>query len=288
MLEAVVKEKAETEIFKLKGKNLLRIVPFVALLLVYLPALYDLLIDWCTDPNYSHGFLVPVVSGVLLWKKRDKLASVPRGLDKRGLTLVLVGLGLFIIANGAAEYFSLRFSFVLVLFGLTWYLFGREVIKLSWFEFFFLIFMIPIPYVIYYALTFPMQTFATKITVGLLNLIGTGAIRQGNIIHISGHSLEVAEACSGIRSLVSLLALGAFYARVTQKRFGGQLTLFLSTIPIAVISNIFRVFLTSLLVYTVTDKVTGEPLHSILGLSIFVVAFVLLLVVGLILRKLFK
>ncbi len=266
----------------------LAVIPFAALVLIYLPVLYDLLVDWYTDANYSHGFLVPIVSGVLLWKKRRWLLSVSRIRDSRGLILIIVGLGLFVIANGAAEYFTLRFSFVLTLFGLICYLFGKEVIKLTWFELFFLVFMIPIPYVIYYAVAFPMQALATKITVSALNVIGMGAIRQGNIIHISGHSLEVAEACSGIRSLVSLLALGAIYAHVTQKQFSAKLILFVSTIPITVVGNVFRVLVTSLLVYMVTEKVTEEPLHSLMGISVFVVAFILLFVLGLILRRIFK
>lgn len=288
MLETAVKTETEIEAPQPKARNLLTVIPFAALLVIYLPALYDLVVDWYTDANYSHGFLVPVISGVLLWKKREKLAAARRALDRRGLIVIVAGLGLFIIANGAAEYCSLRLSFVLTLFGLTYYLFGREVMKLCWFEIFFLVFMIPIPYVIYYGLTFPMQTLAAKITAGALHFIGMGTIRQGNIIHISGHSLEVAEACSGIRSLVSLLALGAIYAHVTQRRFTAQLVLFLSTVPIAVISNVFRVFVTSLLVYTVTDRITEEPLHSIMGLSVFVAAFVMLFTFGLVLRKVFK
>ena len=264
------------------------ILAYAALMLIYLPTLYDLMGDWYRDDNYSHGFLVPLVSAVVLWKKRNKLLAVPHKLDHKGLLVLIVGLGLFVLANGAAEYFTLRFSLVLTLFGLTYFLFGKEVIKLSWFAFFFLVFMIPIPYVLYYAATFPMQTLATKITVEILDTLGMGVDRQGNIIHISGHSLEVAEACSGIRSLVTLLALGAVYAYTTQKRFGAQLLLFLSSIPIAVIGNVFRVLITALIVYTITDQVTEEPLHSIMGMSVFVVAFVLLFIVGIILRKLFR
>jgi exosortase len=268
--------------------NVLAVIPYVVLLLVYLPALYDLVIEWYEDDNYSHGFLVPLVSLVLVWKKRRQLLSAVRQVDRKGLLVVLAGLGLFVVANGAAEYFTLRFSLVVTLFGLTYFLFGKEVVKLTWFSFFFLVFMIPIPYVLYYSATFPMQTLATKITVGVLDALGMGVIRQGNVIHISGYSLEVAEACSGIRSLVSLLALGALYAYLTQKRFSAQLILFLSSIPTAVIGNVFRVFLTALIIYTLTDRVTEEPWHSLMGMSVFVVAFVLLFLVGALLRRVFK
>lgn len=262
--------------------------PFALLLIIYLPALIDLVGDWWRDSNYSHGFLIPVVSGYLLWKKRDELRAAASQTDYRGLVLVALGMLMFVFANGGAEYFTLRVSFVVSLFGLIWFLFGRIVIGKSWFELAFLIFMIPIPYVIYFAATFPMQLLASKITASILNLIGMGAIRQGNIIHIQGYSLEVAEACSGMRSVMALLALGALYAYTTQRRFSGKLILFLSTIPIAVVANVIRVFVTSLLAYTVTEKVTHEPLHSIMGLSVFVIAFILMFLVGQLLKRVLR
>lgn len=262
--------------------------PFALLLIIYLPALIDLVGDWWRDSNYSHGFLIPVVSGYLLWKKRDELRAAASQVDYRGLVLVALGMLMFVFANGGAEYFTLRVSFVVSLFGLIWFLFGRIVIGKSWFELAFLIFMIPIPYVIYFAATFPMQLLASKITASILNLIGMGAIRQGNIIHIQGYSLEVAEACSGMRSVMALLALGALYAYTTQRRFSGKLILFLSTIPIAVVANVIRVFVTSLLAYTVTEKVTHEPLHSIMGLSVFVIAFILMFLVGQLLKRVLR
>lgn len=262
--------------------------PLGVLLLVYLPALYDLILDWANDPNYSHGFLVPLISGWLIWKERENLKKIRLRTDRFGLVLLALGMVLFVLGNGAAEYFSLRFSFVLSLTGLLWYLMGREMIREIWFALFFLLFMIPIPYVIYYATTFPMQLLASKITATIMNLIGMGVVRQGNILHIQGYSLEVAEACSGIRSLISLLALGALYAHMTQNRFSGKLLLFLSTIPIAVIGNVVRVMVTSLIAYTITTEVTVEPLHSGLGAIVFVVAFVLLFIFGAILKRLIK
>ncbi len=271
------------------GRNyVLLAAPFVVLLVVYLPALIDLVENWWHDDNYSHGFLVPLVSAGLVWSKREQLARIPHRIDRLGLLVVLAGAVLFVLANGMAEYFTLRFSFVLTLFGMTWYLFGRQFVRTIWFAFFFLLFMIPIPYVIYYAIAFPMQTLATKITVWGLNVIGMAAVRQGNIIHITGHSLEVAEACSGIRSLVSLVALGALYAYVTQKRFIGQVIVFVSTVPVAIVGNVVRVFVTSVLVATGTEAVTQEPLHSIMGLLVFVVAFILLSIISIIVRKVFK
>lgn len=264
-------------------------LPFVALIVVYLPALYELVSTWSQDANYSHGFLVPLVSLWLVWQKRQQLNATTLTTENGGLALIICSMLLFVIGNGGAEYFTVRISFVLTLFGLVWYLFGREIVKQVWFELCFLFFMVPIPYVIYYALTFPMQLLASKITAGVLSAIGMQVVRQGNILNLAdGVSLEVAEACSGMRSLMSLLALGALFAYMTQKRLTGKILLFLSTIPIAVIANVFRVFVTALLATTVTPDVTAEPLHSIMGLSVFVVSFILLLIFGSILKAVFK
>ena len=263
-------------------------VPFGILVAVYLPVLYDLSLDWYRDANYSHGFLVPLVSGYLLWKDRARLAGLPRIQSTWGLPIIILGMALLVLGTCATEYFTVRLSFVITLFGLVYYLYGRDLAKQSWFAFFFLLFMIPIPYIIYYAATFPMQTLATKITVATLNIIGAEAVRQGNIIHLQGHSLEVAEACSGIRSLVSLLALGALFAYLTQKRFAAQLVLLVSTIPIAVIANVARVLLTALLVSTIDVEVTSEPWHSVMAMSVFVFSFICLSTLGLLLKRIFQ
>ena len=263
-------------------------IPLGLILLIYLPALIDLVQDWVDDSNYSHGFLIPLVSGWLIWKKREEFAKIKYQIDATGLILLIAGMIFFVMGNGAAEYFSLRLSFIMTLAGVIWYFLGREVIRLIWFELFFLLFMIPIPYVLYYSATFPMQLLASKITAGIMNVIGMGVVRQGNILHIQDYSLEVAEACSGVRSLLSLLALGALYAHMTQKKFSGKMLLFLSTIPIAVIGNVIRVLITSLIAYLITTDITSEPMHSLLGMIVFVIAFILLFILSAILKQVIK
>ncbi len=258
---------------------------FGLLVLVYAPVLVDLVSDWWNDPNYSHGFLVPVVSGYLLWKKRDKLAGSAGESSKFGLPLLALALALFVVGSAGAEYFTVRVSFIVALAGLTLYHFGAAFLRQVWFELGFLLFMIPLPYVIYYSVTFPMQLFATKVSIKALALIGVPAVQQGNIIHLSGISLEVAEACSGIRSMLSLLALGALFSYFSQRGPIKRSALFLSTIPIAVITNSARVFITAVLAFTIDAQVTEEPLHGLMGLSVFVMAFALLLIFNALLSK---
>lgn len=259
-----------------------------AFLLVYLPIIYELITNWYDDPNYSHGFLIPVISAYLIWRKRQELIDIPKSVTGSGLILVIAGVLLYILGNAASEYFTVRFSMIVVLFGLVLYYLGAEVMRCVWFEILFLLFMIPVPYVIYFSATFPMQLLASKVTVFLLDGLGMPVIRQGNIIHLANQSMEVAEACSGMRSLVSLLALGAIYSYLTQKHLAGKILLFLSTIPVAVIGNIFRVFLTSIIVYTFDSSATTEPLHSLMGASVFVMAFILLFILGAITERIFK
>jgi exosortase len=260
----------------------------IVLILAYLPALYDMVLTWATDANYSHGFLLPIISGYLIWKKRHELATVEKSVNGSGIVLIIAGMILFILGNAGSEYFTVRFSLVLTLFGLVLYHFGGNIIKRTWFEIVFLLFMIPIPYVLYFSATFPMQLLASKVSVSLLSLLGVPVIRQGNIIHLAGQSLEVAEACSGLRSLISLLALGAIYAYLTQKRFSGKVILFLSTILIAVIGNTFRVFISAIIVYLFKIDINLEPVHTIMGLTVFVVAFIILFIFGAVVRKVLR
>jgi len=258
------------------------------LILVYLPTLIDLVTDWASDGNYSHGFLVPIISGYLIWRKRKELAELEKSTSRLGLAIVVIGMILFVLGNGASEYFTVRFSLVVTIFGLVLYLYGKRIIHNTWFEILFLFFMIPIPYVIYFSATFPMQLLASKVTVSALNFIGMSVVRQGNIIHLPNQSLEVAEACSGMRSLISLLALGAIYAYLSQKKLSAKIVLFLSTIPIAVLGNIFRVFLTAIIVYTSETNVTEGAAHFLMGASVFVVAFILLFIFGAILKRIIR
>ncbi len=257
----------------------------VVLFIAYLPVLIELVQRWYHDDNYSHGFLVPLVSAYLLWRKRDELAQAPRSTNWWGAVAVFVGMALFLIGNAGSEYFTVRLSLVVTIFGLVWLNFGNQIVRRTWFEMFLLLFMIPIPAVVYFSATFPMQLFASKVTVFLLDGLGMPVFRQGNIIHLPDQSLEVAEACSGLRSLISLLAMGAIYGYVTQPKFWAQALLFASTVPIAVACNVIRVFITTILTYAFGIDTTQEPTHSIMGASVFVAAFIMLLIFGAILRR---
>jgi exosortase len=256
-----------------------------AFLILYLPILIDLVSDWYHDPNYSHGFLIIPVSAWLIWKKRAVLKTIPLETGKWGLPVTIASLILFIVGTAGAEFFTTRVSMVGLLFGITLYMAGPRFLREIWFAFFFLLFMIPVPYIIYYSLTFPLQLLGSKIAAGVLGIIGIPHLRQGNIIHLpDNYSLEVAEACSGLRSLVTLLALGALLSYLTLKTKWKAMTLFLATVPIAIAANIFRITVTAIGAYGISRKIAEEFLHELSGTIVFMFSLTCLLILSSVLR----
>ncbi|MCP4634214.1 MAG: exosortase/archaeosortase family protein [candidate division Zixibacteria bacterium] len=255
---------------------------FILLILVYLPVFIPLVRDWYHDPNYSHGFLIIPVALYLIWNKRAQLISEP-GQSSRlwGWLFVIGGFLLLIIGTAGAELFSIRLSFVVTVWGAILLFWGYGKGKLVLFPIAFLLFMIPIPYTIYYSMTLPMQLFATKISMIIIKAIGIPALSDGNIIILPGnYRLEVAEACSGLRSLVSLLALGAIYAHMTLKKNSNRWLLFLLTIPIAIVANIFRVSTTAIGAYGISRKIAEDFLHELSGIMVFVISTISLIILG--------
>ncbi len=259
--------------------------PYMALaviLLFNLGTMADLISDWIRDDNYSHGFFIIPIAVWLFWRRRDEFVF-PAEMSRAGLVLFLLGCAGTILGVAASEYFTTRFSLVMIVSGLALYYMGWENFRKVWFAFFFLLFMIPIPAIVYYAATMPMQLMASKVTVGLLHLIGVPAVRNGNIIHLPEYSLEVVEACSGLRSLVTLLSLGALYAYFRMPGRVLPVLLFACTVPIAIATNIIRIFVTALGAYAISPQMAEDFLHELSGLIVFVSAMILMLILGAIL-----
>ncbi len=261
------------------------IILALLVLVVYAPVLYGLVVDWYDDSNYSHGFLIIPISLWLLWRQRKELAETPMETSRLGLVGVIAALGIFLVGTAGAEYFTVRFSFVMIVASLVLHFCGWPFFRKAWFAIAFLLFMIPIPYVIYFSMTFPMQLFASKIASFLLGLTGLPLIRSGNILYLPGGlALEVAEACSGLRSIVSLLALGALYAYLTQRNRVKAAILFASTVPIAVLGNVMRICFTAVGTYAISEKFVEGTLHELAGTLVFVFSMIMLLIVGSILK----
>jgi len=247
----------------------------VALLLAYIPVLVELVADWLRDANYHHGFLIPLVAAYLAWRERDALRRAPRSPAMLGIVGLLLAGALLILGSAGAEVFTQRVSLVVLLASLTWYLMGREHLRRLAFPIGFLLLAIPLPYVIYYALTTPMQTLAARAAVVGLKVIGVPVLLRGNIIHLPQISLEVAEACSGIRSLYAFLAVGALVAHATPIPLPARLLVFFSAIPLSVAGNALRVWGSGLGAYLVGPQATRGAIHELFGIIVFVVSLAL-------------
>jgi exosortase len=253
------------------GQHRLIYILLGILLLGNLAIFSGLIDDWLHDGNYSHGFLVIPISAFLIYRRRDQLVF-PAKPSRAGLMMLILGCVGLIFGTAASEFFTTRFSLVLTITGLAWYYLGSLNFKKVWFAFFFLLFMIPIPAIIYYGATLPMQLFASKATNVILHFVGVPSNRAGNIILLPAYKLEVTEACSGLRSLATLLALGALFGNLTLPGRIRPILLFLAAVPIAIVVNIFRLVTTGVGAYAISPKVAESFLHELSGILVFVIA----------------
>ncbi len=255
------------------------------IVLMYLPILIGLVEDWYIDDNYSHGFLIIPISAWIIWRKREDLRKIPIVTCKWGIPVIIGSLILFVVGTAGAEFFTTRVSMLGLLVGITLFLAGYRFVREIWFAFFFLIFMIPVPYIIYYTATFPLQLLGSKVAAGVLSVIGIPYFRQGNIIHLpDNYSLEVAEACSGLRSLVTLIALGALLAYLTQNVKWKALLLFVAAVPIAIAANIFRICVTAVGAYGISREIAEDFIHELSGTIVFLFSLVCLLILSSLLK----
>jgi exosortase len=250
---------------------------FGALLLVcYAPMLWQLVRIWATDDNMGHGFFVPVVAGYVVWQRRSQLLAEPRKSSAWGLLIIAWGAIQSVVATLGAELFTQRLAFVISLAGIVVYLGGKRWFKLMAFPLTMLLFMIPIPAIIYAQLTLRLQVLATVLAEWMLGAVGIPVIRTGNLLELPSQVLNIAEACSGIRSLLSLSFLSLVYAYFRDNRTWVRWLLFLATIPIAIGANAIRVALTGVL-SEVNTKLAEGAYHEGEGYIVFVIALVALI-----------
>ncbi len=272
------------------GKALkVRLTILTALLAVvvflYDSVLVEMAAQWWDDPDYSHGMLVPLVSLYYIWEKKEQLTRLSILSDYRGLLLLLAGLGLLTLGNAGSEYFLMRFSIIITIAGLIVTLFGVQVLLTLSFPIGFLVFMIPLPAIIFNAVAFPLQLFAAQTAAFCLKAVQIPVLREGNLIYLASSIMDVTEACSGIRSLMSLMALGTLFAYITQGTTWKRALMMFSTIPIAILANAFRVTGTGLLAQFVGEEAAQGFYHTFTGWLVFIFAFVMLLLVGFIFSK---
>lgn len=232
--------------------------------------------QWMNDPNFSHGIFVPAFALFLVWKNWERLKSIPASGSWFGLILIVGALLVLLLGVLGAELFLSRTSLLILLAGLMILFQGWNFFRAALFPWAVLVLMIPVPTIILQRFTFPLQIFASKLASTLLPLAGVPVLREGNIIMLPAMPLEVAEACSGIRSLLSLITLAVIYGYLMETRVWVRVLLVILAIPIAVAANSFRIVGTGLLVqYWDPEKAEGF-FHTFSGWLIFVVSLMLL------------
>ena len=239
---------------------------------LYGPTLGHLTAQWWHDPNFSHGFFVPLFSLFVVWQDRERLAQLPLQPSWSGLAITALALLVLIVGRMGAELFLARFSMVLLLAGLIILFLGWNFLRALLFPLAFLLLMIPIPTIVFNQITFPLQLLASRVAAGVLPVLGVPVLREGNVIVLPSMPLEVADACSGIRSLMSLGTLAIIYGYLMDRRVSMRVVLAVASIPIAVIANSMRIVGTGLLVqYWDPEKAEGF-FHAGWGWIIFVIS----------------
>jgi exosortase len=255
----------------------------VCLGVTYYSTFTELASEWMRDPEYSHGFLIPIISLYFIWQRRSEIKERLASPSTIGLPLIILGLTLLVFGNVASESFTVRISFLIVLIGISIFLLGWAHLKILLLPIGFLIFMIPIPSILMQQVTFPMQLFASRVAEASLRLMDLPVLREGNIIYLPHATLEVAEACSGIRSLMSLLALGVLFAFLTKDKFWQRVVLVFACFPIAIIVNSLRVSTTGILANYYGIATAEGFFHGFSGYVLFIVALAILLGIGVLL-----
>ncbi|ACN15079.1 conserved hypothetical protein [Desulforapulum autotrophicum HRM2] len=249
---------------------------FVAL---YSHAIATLIYDWSNNANFSHGFLIPFVAAYMVWHKKETLKTIEIKSSPAGIGVIVFGMLCYLAGTIGSELFVMRSSMIITISGMVIYLFGFQIFKAVLIPILYLILMIPIPAIIWNKIAFPLQLFAANLSSGMVHLLGIPVLRDGNILHLANTSLEVVDACSGIRSLTSLLALSGAFAFIAPLGNFKKWVLFFSALPIAVVVNIVRLTITAVMATYIGPEAAQGFLHEMSGILVFAVALALVYLV---------
>ena len=282
-------QPAEAPFLRIIGGHWRVLLLGLVVALLYFPVLRGLVQQWWDDANYSHGFLVPVFCAYVLWERRRELSEVAPRPSSAGLALLLASIAVLFLGSLGAELFLARISLLGVIVSLLLFLHGWPMVKNLAFPLAVLLLMIPIPGVIYYQLVFPLQLLASQLAAAALQASHImPVLREGNILVLPHSRLEVAEACSGIRSLMSLLTIAVIYGYLSENRKWLRWLLCLLIVPIAVLSNSARVVFAAIgSEYIGMSAVEGTS-HFLSGIFLFLVAIMLLIGCHGLLRRLMR
>jgi exosortase len=255
---------------------------------LYFKPFVDLVGIWLNDENVSHSFLLVPVMAYLVWARRHTLAATERRPSWVGLLVVVASLFLLLLGTAGVEFFIMRMSAVGVIAGSILFLAGWRWLRILAFPLTLSLLVIPIPPVIFYQVTFPLQVTATKFGVAVLQAFQIPVLREGNVIWLSHTTLEVTEACSGIRSLLSLLSLAILYGYFSETGFLPRAVVALSSVPIAIVANGIRIAGTGLAAQYLGPQTATGFFHAFQGWVMFMASVAMLIAVAALVRKIVK
>ncbi len=284
-----------TEIFQDKKPGSARLLDSADLLklglvalawaVLYFDVIRRLVDDWLVDENYSHGLILPFVSVYAVWRSRHDLSKIPAEPKVvSGLLLLAIALLMLFAGIVGAELYVTRISMLLSLASLVIYFFGYLWMRLLLFPIGLMILAIPVPNIVFNQVAFPMQLMASDYAALVIRSFGIPALREGNIIELASMKLQVVEACSGIRSLMSLTSVCVVYGYFVEQSWWRRIVLIAAVFPIAVFTNSLRVALTGLIANYRGPAYAEGFMHGFSGWLLFAMAVVMLIILHRILK----
>ena len=253
--------------------------------LLYAPVLRDLALQWWQDPDYGHGFVVPLIAGYAVWRNRERyLALQPRPANS-GMVILLGSVALLVAGTLAAEQFTARLSLLTLIAGILVFLAGWKALRAAAFPLGYLVCMIPLPGIVFNQITFSLQLVASSLAERVLRLLGLPVLREGNLLIVPNYRVEIVQACSGIRSLLSLIAVAAAFLYFVRRPWWARAIFAACLVPVAVGSNAVRIAGTTVLGYLFGQEWADGFFHLFSGWLIFVTALILLLTVDAVLGR---
>lgn len=261
------------------------IVDSILVVLLYFPLFPQMVRVWVNKPDFSHGFFIPFISLYFIWRNRNELKNTRVNPSAKGLFILIGGLIFYYLARMGYSFHFQCFSILIVLMGIVYTQAGKEIFKKTCFSIFYLIFMIPLPDIVYTTITFKLRLFATHISFIIIRLMGIDAVRQGTIINLPYCKLVVATPCSGIRSLITFMAASLAIGYIFQKSIGKRITLFIFSIPLAVMLNIVRLVITGGVSHMMKVAEVPASVHDTAGYVVLIMGFVILFAASDILKR---
>ena len=251
----------------------------------FAPVYPDLIHTWLNHSDNTYGILIPFISLYLIWKKRDKLREMKLSNSNWGALILVVSIALYLLSYAGSVAVVARSMIVFSLIGLVLFTMGKVFFKALAFPLLFLLFMVPVPDSVLSLVSFPLQLFATKVSTSFMQALSVPTYREGNMLYFAQTQLEVAEACSGIRSMMSLTMSSVILVYFLDGRATRKAILLASAIPLSLFANVVRVSGTGILAHFYGDKVARGFIHEFSGIVVFAFGFILLYLEYLLLNR---